>query len=275
MNLDFIYILKAIIVAIVEGITEFLPVSSTGHMVFVGELIGFGGTDFTKMFEVVIQLGAILAVVVLYWKKLWKNLIDLFSLNKKAINFWVVILIATIPFGTFGLKFNKFIENNFFTTKTVIVGFIVGGVLLLIAESYRNKKQANFKKDVSDISYIQAIVIGIFQCLALWQGMSRSASTIIGGWVSGIATPVAAELSFFLAIPVMVGASGLELFKFNYSAITTTELVALLIGFIVAFLVALVVVEKFIAYLQKKPMKAFSVYRIVLGVALAIKIFVF
>jgi undecaprenyl-diphosphatase len=267
MALDFYFILKAIIVAIVEGITEFIPVSSTGHMIIVGDIIGFSGTEFTNMFEIVIQLGAILAVVVLYWNKIWTMIKSFFRFEKKGIKFWMVIVVGTIPAFILGLIFNDLIDKYLFSSKTVAIGFIVGGILLILTENSYRKRAKHLKvvKDVDEISYGQALKVGIFQCLAMWPGMSRSASTIIGGWVGGLSTAIAAEFSFFLAIPVMIGASGLKLRKFNYATITSTEVVALIAGFIVAFIVALLVVDGFIAFLKKKPMRVFAIYRIFAG----------
>ncbi|QAA33896.1 undecaprenyl-diphosphate phosphatase [Clostridium manihotivorum] len=267
MALNFYFILKAIIIAIVEGITEFIPISSTGHMIIVGDIIGFSGTEFTNMFEIVIQLGAILAVVVLYWNKIWTMIKSFFRFEKKGIKFWMVIVVGTIPALILGVIFNDLIDKYLFSAKTVAIGFIVGGILLILTENSYRKRAKHLKvvKDVDEISYVQALKVGIFQCLAMWPGMSRSASTIIGGWVGGLSTAIAAEFSFFLAIPVMIGASGLKLRRFNYATITQTEVVALIVGFIVAFIVALLVVEGFIAFLKKKPMRVFAIYRIFAG----------
>ncbi|GFP75156.1 undecaprenyl-diphosphate phosphatase [Clostridium fungisolvens] len=270
MALDFIFILKAIIIGIVEGITEFIPVSSTGHMIIVGDLIGFRGTEFTNMFEIVIQLGAILAIVVLYWNKIWTMIKSFFKFEKKGIKFWLVIIVGTIPALVLGVLFNDMIDKYLFSSKTVAIGFIVGGIFLIVAEnSFRKKaKRARSVKDIDEISYGQAIQVGLFQCLAMWPGMSRSASTIIGGWISGLNTAVAAEFSFFLAIPIMMGASTLKLVKFNYSTLNSSEVVALVAGFVVAFIVALIVVDGFIAFLKKKPMRVFAVYRLFAGLIL-------
>lgn len=270
MALDFIFILKAIIIGIVEGITEFIPVSSTGHMIIVGDLIGFSGTEFTNMFEIVIQLGAILAIVVLYWNKIWTMIKSFFKFEKKGIKFWLVIIVGTIPALVLGVLFNDLIDKYLFSSKTVAIGFIVGGIFLIVAEnSFRKKaRRARAVKDIDEISYWQAIQVGLFQCLAMWPGMSRSASTIIGGWISGLNTAVAAEFSFFLAIPIMMGASTLKMVKFHYSTLTSTEVVALVAGFVVAFIVALIVVDGFIAFLKKKPMRVFAVYRLFAGLIL-------
>lgn len=281
MGLDFIYILKAIVIAIVEGLTEFVPVSSTGHMILVGSLIGFrnGGADaeaFAKMFEVVIQLGAILAVVVLYWNKLWKAVVEfftyIFTLGKKGstgFKFGINVIIASIPAMIVGLTLYDNIKE-LFKPSAVVIGFIVGGILLIVIENrFRNRKsRTRTTKDVFDISPIQAIKIGLFQVLAMWPGMSRSASTIMGGWIAGLETPIAAEFSFFLAVPAMVGSSAMDLLNFDYSIMNSTYTIALLLGFIVAFIVSLIVMDMFVSFLGKKPMRIFAVYRVAAGIVL-------
>lgn len=257
-------IFKAIIIAIVEGITEFLPISSTGHMILVGDLIKFNGSDFSDMYEVVIQLGAILAVVVLYWAKIREMIVSFFKLQKKGIRFWLNIIVATIPAMIMGFALNKIIKQYLFNSKTVIIGFVVGGILLIVIENnFRKRENSNtVVRKLEDISYGQAFKVGLFQCLAMWPGMSRSASTIMGGWVAGLSTTVATEFSFFLAIPVMIGASGLELKKFDFSSVAANEKIALAVGFVVAFITALLVVDRFIAFLKKKPMRTFAIYRL-------------
>lgn len=272
--MDFIFILKAIIIAIVEGITEFIPVSSTGHMILVGWAIDFNG-EFAKMFEVVIQLGAILAVVVLYWKKIKDSVVEFFSYifskgkkGKVGFRFGINVIVSSIPMGIIGLTCYKLIKSKF-NPEAVIIGFIVGGILLLVVEKIYSAKKSKVA-DVDSVSYKQALTVGIFQVLAVWPGMSRSASTIIGGWVAGFSTALAAEFSFFMAIPAMVGTSAKDLMEFDYSLMTNTTWAALIIGFIVAFIVSLLVIKKFIDYLKKKPMKVFAIYRIIAGVVLAI-----
>ncbi|WP_066894275.1 undecaprenyl-diphosphate phosphatase [Clostridium nigeriense] len=283
MGLDFIYILKAIVIAVVEGLTEFVPVSSTGHMILVGSLIGFrtglpGAEAFAKMFEVVIQLGAILAVVILYWNKLWGAVVEfftfIFSLGKKGekgFKFGINILIGSIPALIVGLTLYDNIKS-LFKPSAVVVGFIVGGILLIVIENrFRNKisKRGNMATtDVFDITPIQAIKVGLFQVLSMWPGMSRSASTIMGGWIAGLSTPVAAEFSFFLAVPAMVGSSAMDLFNFDYSIMNSTFIVALIVGFIVAFIVSIVVMDMFVSYLKKKPMRIFAIYRVIAGIVL-------
>ncbi|SHK37694.1 undecaprenyl-diphosphatase [Clostridium cavendishii DSM 21758] len=284
MGIDFFYILKAIIIAIVEGLTEFIPISSTGHMILVGQLIGFdGNTEFTKafadLFEVVIQLGAILAVVVLYWKKIKDSVVEFFQFifGKKTQNtkigfrFGINVIVGTLPAMVFGLGLHKYIKQYLFSVKTVAIGFIVGGILLIVIENNfrKNAKSSKVVRDIDKITPAQALKVGFFQCISMWPGMSRSASTIMGGWVSGLNTTIAAEFSFFLAIPAMVGASGLDLKKFQYyNQMTLNYWLALIIGFIVAFIVSMLVIDGFISYLKKKPMRIFAIYRVIAGLIL-------
>ena len=283
MGLDFLYILKAIIIAIVEGLTEFVPVSSTGHMILVGSLIGFrtgapGAEEFAKMFEVVIQLGAILAVVVLYWNKLWGAVVEFFTFiftlgkkGEKGFKFGMNVLIGSIPALIVGLTLYDNIKD-LFKPSAVVVGFIVGGILLIVIENrFRNKvsKRGNIATtDVFDITPIQALKVGLFQVLAMWPGMSRSASTIMGGWIAGLSTPVAAEFSFFLAVPAMIGSSAIDLFNYDFSQMNSTFIVALIVGFIVAFIISIVVMDMFVSYLKKKPMRIFAIYRVIAGIVL-------
>jgi undecaprenyl-diphosphatase len=272
--MDLIIILKAIIIAIVEGLTEFIPVSSTGHMILVGWAIGFKG-EFAKMFEVVIQLGAIMAVVVLYWKKIEESVVEFFQFvftkgkeGKTGFRFGINVIAASIPMGVVGVTCYDKIKAKFIP-EAVIVGFIVGGVLLLILEKVYERKTRKLE-NIDKITPIRALGVGMFQLLAVWPGMSRSASTMMGGWITGLSTSTAAEFSFFIAIPAMVGASGKDLFEFDYSIMTEALWVSLIVGFIVAFLVALIVMKKFVDYLKKKPLKVFAIYRVAAGTLLAI-----
>ncbi len=274
MGIDIVFILKAIIIAVVEGLTEFIPVSSTGHMILVGSAINFNG-EFAKMFEVVIQLGAILAVVVLYWKKIKESVIEFFKfiftrgkVGETGFKFGVNVIVASIPIGIIGVLFYHKIKT-LFRPEVVIVGFIVGGILLLIIEN-RFRKKEHSVQDIDSITITQALKVGLLQILSVWPGMSRSASTIMGGWIAGISTSVAAEFSFFLAIPAMIGSSGKDLFEFDYSIMTPTLWIALILGFIVAFIVSIIVMNKFVSYLKKKPMKIFAVYRILAGLLLGV-----
>jgi len=270
-------ILKAIIIGIVEGITEFLPVSSTGHLILVSHFIGFEGVSvaekaYIDMFLVVIQLGAILAIVVLFWNKIVDSIKpkNLFNIRGYGFRLWLNILIAFIPAAIIGLLFNKRIEASLMYPKPVAYALIVGAVLMIILENKYRK--INTTSRIEDISIKQALSIGIFQCLSLWPGMSRSASTIMGGWIGGLTTAAAAEFSFFLAIPTMVAASGFELLKLR-TPMNEVQSIALVVGFVVSFLVALVVVEKFINFLKKKPMRIFAIYRICIGSILLILAF--
>lgn len=270
--MDFMYILKGIIIAIVEGITEFLPISSTGHLIIAGHFLGFGEGAFEKMFMVVIQLGAIMAIVVLYWNKLWDLVIKFFKGEKAGRKFVIAILVGILPAFVFGMLLNDFIDEHLFRVITVIAGLLVGALLLLYFEKEYRGKENTF--NVEDITPLQAIKVGLFQCLSLWPGMSRSSSTIMGGWISKLSPELAAEYSFFLAIPIMVGASFLKLLKFGksvgFKVVTSTQWVTLIAGSLVAFIVALICVRAFMNYIKKKPMKVFAYYRIALAFILLI-----
>ncbi|GAA0070640.1 undecaprenyl-diphosphate phosphatase [Clostridium sardiniense] len=277
MGIDLLLILKAIIIAIVEGLTEFVPVSSTGHMILVGNLIDFTG-EFANMFEVVIQLGAILAVVVLFWKKISTSVVEFFKFiftkgreGETGFRFGINVIVGSIPALIVGLALHDKIKS-LFTPRAVIYGFIVGGILLIVIENTYRKRRPK-ANDIDKITAKEALIVGVAQCFAMWPGMSRSASTIMGGWIAGLSTPIAAEFSFFLAIPAMVGSSGLDMLKFDYSQMDSTKWIALAVGFVVAFIVSLIVMDKFISYLKKKPMRVFAVYRIIVGVILAVLVF--
>jgi len=273
--LDIIFVLKALFIAVIEGLTEFIPESSTGHMILASNIINFKGT-FVDMFEVVIQLGAILAVVVLYWKKIKDSVIEFFTYiftkgqeGKTGFRFGINVIVGCIPMLIVGLTLYKKIKS-LFNVGAVVIGLIVGGILLIIIENKfrRNKKKA--VKNIDNITPMQALIVGAFQVLAVWPGMSRSASTIMGGWVAGFSTPVAAEFSFFLAIPAMVGSSLKDLKEFDYSGMNLTLWISLILGFIVAFIVSIIVMDKFVNYLKKKPMRVFAVYRVGLGIVFGI-----
>ncbi|GAA0178638.1 undecaprenyl-diphosphate phosphatase [Clostridium sediminicola] len=278
--MDILFIIKAVIIGIVEGFTEFIPVSSTGHMIIIGHLIGFVGNsdptslyskEFTDMFEVVIQLGAILAIVVLYWGKIMDTLKNFSPKHKNSgLIFWLKIIVASLPAAVIGLKFDDLIKAKLFHALPVTLALLIGAIWMIYAENkFRGK---SVTKLIDDISFKQALIIGCFQCLAMWPGMSRSASTIIGGWIVGLSTVAAAEFSFFLALPVMVGASLLSFIKMQIT-LNTIQIIALTAGFIVSFIVALVVVDKFIGYLKKKEMKVFAYYRIIVAVLLFVLFF--
>lgn len=268
---ELLFILKSILLGVVEGITEFLPVSSTGHLIIFQNLIGFKSSspNYVEMYTYVIQLGAILSVVILYWGKIKDTLVNFFpqkvGYEKSGFKFWLMIFIACIPGGVFGILLDDLADKYLFNPVSVAITLTLGGLWMIYAENkFRNNNATNQELNVTPK---QAIVVGLFQCLAIIPGMSRSASTIIGGWVSGLSTVVAAEFSFFLAMPVMVGMSFLKLLKIGgLGTLTSLELMALAVGFIVSFLVALVVINKFISYLKKKPMKVFAIYRMIFAV---------
>lgn len=270
---DIFTIIKSIILGIVEGITEFLPVSSTGHLVIFSNLLGFSGTtpSYVEMYTYVIQLGAILAVIVLYWKKIKDTLVNFFpqkvGFQRSGFRFWLMLAIACIPGGVFGVLLDDWSDEHLFTPVVVAFSLFFGGLWMLYAENkFRNNKPGG-GGDELNVTVKQALIIGAFQCLAIIPGMSRSASTIIGGWVAGLTTVAAAEFSFFLAIPVMLGMSTLKIIKIGgLGSMTSMELVSLGVGFLVSFIVALLVINKFISYLQKKPMKVFVYYRMIFAI---------
>lgn len=263
--------LQSVVLGIVEGITEFLPISSTGHLIITQNLIGFNAVraDYLEMYTYVIQLGAILAVVVLYWKKIQDTLLHFFpkknGYEDSGFRFWLMIVIACIPGGFFGILLDDLAEQYLFSPYTVAIALFVGAIFMMFAEKRFRGQNGGIEE--LKLSPKQAILIGLFQCLAIIPGMSRSASTIIGGWIAGLSTVAAAEFSFFLAIPVMVGMSFLKIVKMGgFGLMSTAEWGALAVGFIVSFLVALVVIRGFINYLKHKPMKIFAKYRMVFAV---------
>lgn len=266
-----IFIIQSIIMGIVEGLTEFLPISSTGHMIIIGNLMDFQGIheNYVEMYTYVIQLGAILAVVVLYRHKIIDTLVRFFpqkvGYEKSGFRFWLMIVIACIPGAIAQLLLDDLSEKYLFNPITVALALFFGGIWMIYAEN-KFKGRAKVQGELN-VSVKQAIQIGIFQCLAIIPGMSRSASTIIGGWFSGLTTVAATEFSFFLAIPVMVGMSALKIFKIGgLSILSTLEVVSLLIGFFVSFIVAILVIKGFISYLKKKSMKVFAYYRMIFAV---------
>lgn len=253
-------ILKAIILGIIEGVTEFLPISSTGHLIIANHYITFTG-NFADTFDVVIQVGAILAVVVLFWGKLFPRFSDKRQ-SRRVYSLWGKVIVGAIPAAILGLKFEKYITSKLFFPKPVAFALIVGAVALLIVES----KFKYVRVDTTDeITYKDSFIVGIFQCFALWPGMSRSASTIVGGLFRGLSREAAAEFSFFLALPTLLGAALLKLAKMGF-VFTSQEWVLLAVGTLVSFVVALIVVSAFVNYLKKKKIAPFAYYRIVLGI---------
>ncbi|WP_042347680.1 undecaprenyl-diphosphate phosphatase [Bacillus massiliigorillae] len=264
--MEFIVLLKACILGIVEGITEWLPISSTGHMILVDEFIKLNVSPaFKEMFLVVVQLGSIMAVVVLYFHKL-----NPFSPKKtreeksETFSLWFKVIAAILPAGVIGVLFNDQIDEIFYNYQTVAVTLIIYGVLFIIIEN-RNKFKQFKINDLSQLTYKTAILIGMFQVLALIPGTSRSGATIIGAMLIGTSRFVAAEFTFFLAIPVMFGASLLKVVKFGFD-FTGTEVAVLLTGMISAFIVSIIAIKFLMGYIKKHNFKVFGYYRIVLGV---------
>ena len=272
--MDLLIIFKAAILGIIEGITEWLPISSTGHMILVDEFLKLGMSDaFKEMFFVVIQLGAIMAVVVLYWKKIFP-----FNFNKKPfvekniIIMWIKIVIACVPAAIVGLLFDDQIDALFYNFQTVATMLIVFGILFIIIEN-KNKGKKPIVKDMSQLTYKMAIIIGLFQLIAaIFPGTSRSGATILGALLIGVSREVAAEFTFFLAIPVMFGASLLKLVKFGL-VFTGFQLTVLIVGMVVAFVVSVWAIKFLVGYIKKHDFKVFGWYRIVLGVILLIYYF--
>ena len=262
--MNFIEILKAIFLGIVEGITEWLPISSTGHMLLVDELMQLSLSDeFKSMFFVVIQLGAILAVVVLYWKKLFP-LNSSKKVDRDTLELWGKIIVACVPAGVIGILFDDYLETHLHKPLVIAAMLIIYGVLFIIIEN-RNKRKSLRINSLKDITYKTAIGIGVFQVLSLIPGTSRSGATIIGGILLGVSRTIAAEFTFFLAIPVMFGASFIKLLKFGFS-FQAFELVILLVGMVTAFLVSILAIKFLMGYIKKHDFKVFGWYRIVLGV---------
>jgi undecaprenyl-diphosphatase len=245
--------IHAIIIAIVEGITEFLPVSSTGHMIITQKLLGIESSEFVKMFTVCIQFGAILSVIVLYWKRFFQT-----------INFYLKLFVAFLPAAVFGFLLNDIIENLLGNVLVVAISLVLGGIILVFVDNW-------FKKPADDqtITYPKALKIGLFQVISMVPGVSRSAATIIGGLTQKLNRKTAAEFSFFLAVPTMAAASAYELLK-TYKTIDSDNIKILLTGNIVAFLVAMVAIKGFIALLTKYGFKAFGYYRIAIGLLIIV-----
>ena len=266
--------LKVLLLGIVEGITEWLPISSTGHMILVNEFIHLNVSDaFMEMFLVVIQLGAILAVVVLYFGKLWPFTMPSKGwIKKDTWSLWFKVLVAVLPAAIIGLPFDDKIDKLFYNYQTVAFTLILYGVLFIIIENY-NKGRKPRVKSFQQLSYPMAVFIGVFQVLALIPGTSRSGATILGATLLGTSRYIAAEFSFFLAIPVMFGASLLKLVKFGFH-FTGTEAAILIVGMVTALVVSVLAIKFLMGYIKKNDFKAFGYYRIVLG-ALVIVYFLF
>ena len=264
----FIEILKAILFGIVEGVTEWLPVSSTGHMILLNEFVKLNVSEaFYDMFEVAIQLGAILAVILLFFQKLnplspAKNV----QQKKDTWQLWFKVVVAVLPSAVIGILLDDWMDAHFYNYVVVAIALVVYGVAFLFVEK-KNEHRTLKVKDVYDIDYRTAIFIGCFQCLSLIPGTSRSGSTILGAILLGVGRSAGAEFSFFLAIPTMLGASALKFLKFLLSGVSAsgTEIAVLLVGCVVSFAVSLLVIRALMEYVRKHSFRAFGGYRIVLG----------
>ena len=266
--LDFMEILKVIFLGIVEGITEWLPISSTGHMLLVDEFLQMNQSEeFKEMFFVVIQLGAILAVVLLFWNKMfpfqWKDKTKP-VVQKDIFSMWFKVVVACIPGAVVTILFDDYIESHFHTPMVIATTLIVYGIAFIVIESW-NKKKTPKVAGLHDITYKTAFIIGMFQVLSIIPGTSRSGSTIIGALLIGVSRVAAAEFTFFLAVPVMFGLSALKILKFGL-AFTSAELICLIVGMVVAFVVSVIVIKFLMGYIKKHDFKVFGWYRIVLGI---------
>lgn len=250
---------EAVIIAIVEGITEFLPISSTGHMIITSSLLGIHTDPFTKTFEIAVQLGAILAVVVLYWRKFF---------DFKRWQFYIKLIVAVIPALALGFLFSDYVDQMLESPLTVAITLLVGGIFLLFIDKLFSTHTIDREED---ISFSRAFVIGIWQCLAMIPGVSRSAASIIGGMQQKLTRRLAAEFSFFLAVPTMMAATGYKLLK-EYKNIDSEQVKLLVVGNVVAFIVAILAIKFFIGFLQKHGFRLFGIYRIIAGIVLLILI---
>ena len=273
-------LLKSVILGIVEGITEWLPISSTGHLILADEFIKLGmGEEFKEMFNVVIQLGAILAVVVIFWKKLWPFTLDKSRgynyitkgggiIKKDIMDMWLKVIVAMLPAAIVGIPLDDVFEKYFHNYIVVSAALIIYGVLFIAVER-RNRGIKPKYNGIADISYKTALIIGLFQALSLIPGTSRSGSTILGAIIIGVSRVAAAEFSFYLAVPVMFGASFIKLLKFGFN-FTSAELVVLLVGMLTAFIISVLVIKFLMSYIRKHDFTAFGWYRIVLGIVVPV-----
>lgn len=264
----FIEIIKAIVLGIVEGITEWLPISSTGHMILVDEFLHLNvSEEFKNLFLVVIQLGAIMAVVVLYWKKLFPFTIEdkKIKSEKSIWQMWFKVLVSCVPAAIVGVLFDDKIDALFYNWQTVAIMLIVFGILFIIIEKLNASKTPKVNS-IAELTYIDAILIGVFQLIAaVFPGTSRSGATILGAILIGVSRTVAAEYTFFLAVPVMFGASALKVLKYD-GGFNSSELLLLLVGLVVAFAVSVFAIKFLMNYIKKHDFKAFGWYRIILGI---------
>lgn len=279
--MELIEILKAVLFGVVEGVTEWLPVSSTGHMILLNELVHLDvGEEFYNMFEVVIQLGAIMAVVVLFWSQIWpfgkKNNKEPLSesgigawIKTDIFKLWFHILVSCVPAAVIGILFDDMVEKYFYNYQTVAVMLILFGIAFILVENFHKGKNTKINS-LTEIGYDTAMIIGLFQVIAaVFPGTSRSGATIVGALLIGVARTVAAEYTFFLAIPVMFGASLLKIVKFGFS-FSTSEIVILVTGMVIAFVVSLFVIRFLLGYIKKHDFKVFGYYRIILGIVVLV-----
>ena len=271
-------LLKAGVFGVIEGITEWLPISSTGHLILAEQFIKFNevSPEFWSMFQVVIQFGAILAVVLLYFKKIWpftknkekaiKKTGFLSYFNKDIMSLWGKILVGCIPAAIIGLLFDDVFEALFYNPVCIAIALIVFGIAFIVIENWNKSRRAKVKETSKEITYKDALLIGIFQLIAaIFPGTSRSGATIIGGLLIGLSRPNAAEFTFYLAIPTMLGASLLKLVQFGFG-FTGIEIAVLLVGMLVSFLVSVIVIKFLMNYIKKHNFKVFGYYRIILGI---------
>lgn len=261
-------IIKAVFFGIVEGITEWLPISSTGHMILLNELVKLDvSKEFYDMFQVVIQLGAIMAVVIIFWKQIFpfKKEENKLTLDNNIMSLWGKIIVACVPAAIIGILFDEVFEKLFYNYVCVAIALIVFGILFIIIEN-KNKGKDSKINSLKELSYNTVLLIGIFQLIAaIFPGTSRSGATIVGALLLGVSRTVAAEFTFFLAIPVMFGASLLKLVKFSF-AFTGMELAILLVGMFIAFITSMFIIKFLMGYIKKHDFKVFGYYRIVLGI---------
>lgn len=266
--LEYIEWLKVVFLGIVEGITEWLPISSTGHMLLVDEFIKLNVSDaFKDMFFVVIQLGAILAVVVIFWNKMWPFQMPKESqsiIKKDRFSLWFKVVVSCIPGAAVTLLFDDYVEAHFHTPVVIAIALIFYGIAFIIIEN-RNKNKVARINTLEEISYKDAFLIGVFQVLSIVPGTSRSGSTIIGGLLMGISRVAIAEFTFFMAVPVMFGLSAIKIIKFGFN-FTHTELAILIWGMVIAFTVSIIVIKFLMSYIKKHDFKIFGWYRIILGI---------
>ena len=266
--MDFIEILKVIFLGIVEGITEWLPISSTGHMLLVDEFITLNAVDdeFKEMFFILIQLGAILAVILLFWKKMWPFQFKDKSkpvILKDTFSIWFKVVVACIPGAIVTILFDDYVEAHFQTPAVIAAALVIYGIAFIVIEKW-NKTKTPKVATLDDITYKTALLIGLFQVLSIVPGTSRSGATIIGALLIGVSRVAAAEFTFFLAVPVMLGMSALKLLKFGFD-FTGTEIAVLVLGMATAFVVSVLVIKFLMSYIKKKDFTVFGWYRIVLG----------